>query len=434
MFSFRLSLLAVFFCSALLLGSPSSLHAQPDDVVERAQLLLMEGQPEKAQRLLAAADSLSPAGSFWLGRAHQSLFQHAAAVTAFARSDTTQTRVLAAWGRSLHQLGRTGEALIRYRQAHQQDSTSRAIRLALADLHADAHQWPASQSYLKSLLQSDPENAVLHAQLARAYQATDSTALAIQHYTEAIALNPSGRTAPLRLSRLYQRADSVEAAQRVLQQALHHHPRNPRVWRQRGQVAFQANRPDSAIVAFRTAINLGDSSTTNVRSLGKGYYLTGQYQTALPLLHRAFQADTSHAATALFLGIIHKNQGRPDSSLYYLDRAASLFGRSTLAGVYEQMADAHKQRAAYSQAIEDDRTALALAPDKVAVIFHLATLYDTYYADPGPARQHYRLFLRRTGPEDFTKMRAFAEYRLKHLDEREFFQRAPTTPVSDSAR
>lgn len=426
--------LTVLFCSGLLLGSAAPLVAQPDDLTTRAQRLLLDGRPEQAQHLLAGADSLSSSGYFWLGRTHQALFQHRAAANAFARADTTHVRVLAAWGHSLRQLGQTNAALHRYRQAHRHDSTHRSVQLALAGLYAETRQWTRARDLLKRLLPSDPDNPVLHAQLGRVYQARGATADAIHHYTKAYTHNPSSLETLLRLSRLYQQTDSLNAARRVLQKALQHHPRQPRVWRARGQVAFQANRPDSAIVAFQTAHNLGDSSTVTIRNLGKGYYLTGRYQAAQPLLRRAFQADSSHAATALFLGVIHNTQGRPDSSLYYLDRAAHLLGRSTLANVYEQMGDAYKQQEAYAKAIDADRTALALAPEKVAILFHLATLYDDYYADPGPAHQHYRLFLRRTDPDEFTQMRAFARHRLKQFDERQFFESPATTPVSDSSQ
>ena len=259
---------------------------------------------------------------------------------------------------------------------------------------------------------------------------------AIEHYEQAQALNPYGLKTALRLAGLYQQVDSVEAARRVLHQAAQHHPTNTRLWRQRGQLAFQAGRPDSAIAAYRRALHHGDSTAAALRGLGKGFYLTGRYAEAFPHLQTAQAKDSTHAPTMFFLGVIHNSMGRPDSALHYLNRAADRFGRPTLANIYEQIADVHKQREAYADAIDANRTALALAPRKVAVLFHLATVYDTYYADPGPARTHYRLFLRRTdaAPSAHASMRAYAQYRLERLDERQFLRSAPAQPATDTAR
>ncbi len=430
-----LLLMGLLWCSLL---APAAAQSPHDAVTEAAERLLLRGAPQAAADTLARADSLTPTGYFLLGRARQRLYEHDRAATAFARADTTSASVLAAWGASLRQLGRPAAARTRYRQAYTRDTTNRPVALALADLHRQQNEPGAAQALLAPMVDHTPDNPLLHARLARVYQAMDSTRAALHHFDRAFALNPQSVPVALQLSSLYAAADSLDAARRAIDTALDHHPEHRGLWKQRGRIAFKTAHYPMAIRSYQAAAYLGDSTAVTLRNLGQAYYLTDDYESALPLLKQSLRAE-DHALTAFFIGVAHKALGQPDSSLVYLQNATKLFQQSALADVYEQIADAHKQLDQYQQAIDADRLSLRLNPDKNAVYFHLATLYDDYYADPKPALMHYRLFVQRGDSAAYPQMHAYARYRMQVLGERDFFRRPPAPPnepasVTDTSR
>jgi tetratricopeptide (TPR) repeat protein len=438
LFSAKLCLLLAMGFAPAPTGWAQPASSEPTEHVDVAERLLIRGAPQAAIDTLAQADSLRPEGYFLLGRAHQALYDHPRAADAFAQADTTSAAVLAAWGQSLRQLGRPAEARARYRQAYEQDPRNRSVTLALADLHLQTRQPTEAVALLQPMVERTADNPLLHTRLAKAYQSMDSTQAAIRHFRRAFALNPQSVPVSLRLSGLYATVDSLEAARTTVAQALDHHPDNLALWKQRGTIAFKRQDYPMAIRSYQAAAYLGDSTAVTLRNLGQAYYLTDDYEAALPLLKQSLRGE-DHALTALFAGIAHKNLGQPDSSLVYLQKATELFRQSALADVYEQIADAHKQLDQYEEAIDADRLSLRLNPDKHAVYFHLATLYDDYYADPKPALMHYRLFVQRADSAAYPQMRAYARYRMQVLGERDFFRRPPAPPnepasVTDSSR
>ena len=422
----------------LLWASLTSAMAQPGpadttDVRtwEEAQMLFARGDYQTAIALLDSAAALPPDGYYLLGRAYQELLRHDRAADAFRRADTADVRVLAAWGHSLDRLGRTPDALACYEQAYRRDSTDARAAMPLARLYAEADRWSEVKAIFTRLLDSDPENPFLHAQLGKAYRALDSTDAAIVHYERAHRLDPQSIEVPLSLSGVYIATGKLIAARRVMERALERHPRHPALWRRRGKVAQEEEMYDVAVEAFQNALAYGDSTAAAFRDLGMAFYLGGDYEHAAAPLRRSYQADSTHAATAFYLGVTEQQLGRHEAALHCLSAATVLYGKDKLAEVYVQLAETHRNREDYSEAVGADRLALRLNPEKTDVLFHLATLYDEYYADPATALVHYKLFLR-TGSA-YPLRQAWAARRVKEIEEAEFFRGRPVRPASDSS-
>lgn len=419
-------------CSLLLIATlalAAAAVAQPADVLRESRQHLFEEHYQKAAALLEASSELTPEGQYLLGRAYQGQLRHEQAAAAFAQADTTRPRVLAAWGRSLHELGRSEAALRRYESAYRRDSSNASVAQALAVLYARHDRWPDVRRIFADLLAQDSENPFLLAQLGRAYQELDSTETALAYYKKAFHRNPQSVEVPIRLSRLYQALDSLGVAEMYLEQALHQHPEQPALWRRLGEVTLRSGRYGLSVNAFKNAAAYGDSSTTTLSNLGAALYSSGRSPDALPPLRTSFQADSTLAVTAYYLGLTHKALDRPDSALVYLRHAARHYGRSTLADLYEHVGDAYKEQEAFAEAIRADRVALGLEPGKKTVLFHLATVYDAYYTDPSAAREYYERFLDRTAEGELPEMRAHATARLADMRERAFF----TDPQRDTS-
>ena len=405
--------------------------AQPELAWEKAQRAFANGDYQTAIALLDSVETPTSEGYYLLGRAYQELLRHDRAADTFHHADTADARVLIAWGHSLDRLGRTPDALARYEQAYRQDSTDARAAMPLARLYAEADRWSKVKTIFTRLLEGDPNNPFLRAQLGNAYRALDSTDAAIVHYERAHRLDPQSIEVPLNLSGVYLATGKLIAARRVMERALERHPRHPALWRRRGKVAQEEEMHDVAVEAFQNALAYGDSTAAAFRDLGMAFYLNGDYEHAAAPLRTSFRADSAHAATAFYLGVTKQQLGRHDAALRYLSAATVLYGKSKLAEVYVQLAETRRSRDEYPEAVRADRLALRLNPEKTDVLFHLATLYDEYYADPATALAHYKLFLQ-TGAT-YPLRQAWAARRIKEIEEAEFFRGRPVRPASDSS-
>lgn len=415
---------------AFIIACPAA--AQPEPAWEKAQRAFAGSDYQTVVALLDSAEALPPEGYYLLGQAYQGLLRHARAADAFRRADTTGARVLVAWGHSLDLLGRTPDALTRYEQAYRLDSTDAHAAMPLARLYAKAGRWSEVKTIFNRLLEGDPDNPFLHAQLGKAYRALDSTDAAIVHYERAHRLDLESIDVPLSLSGLYLVADMLIAARRVMERALERHPRHPALWRRRGKVALEEDAYEMAAEAFQNALTYGDSTAATFRDLGMAFYLDGRYEAAAAPLRTSYRADSAHAATAFYLGVTEQQLGRHKAALRYLKRATDLYGQKKLAEVYAQLAETHRGREDYPEAVRADRLALRLNPEKTDVLFHLATLYDEYYADPATALAHYKLFLR-SGAAAYPLRQAWAARRVREIEEERFFRKRPVLPASDSS-
>ena len=403
---------------ALLASQPTAsfTFGQTNPATRSAQVLFADRSYQDVIDLLEEAPALPSDDAYLLGRAYQELYRYEEAARAFSRADTSSWRVLAGWGQSLRRLGRTAEARTRFEKAYRQDSLRREVAVPLAELYAEAGQWPDVRDVLTSLVRGAPENPFFLSRLGKSYRAMDSLHAAARSYDRAYRRNRQSRTLPLDLTTVLLQSDSLDRARQVMDTALARHPNQARFWKRLGQIELKAKKHNEAIQAFQRALLLGDQSVSTLRPLGMSLYYSGRDSASVNFLRGAFQADTTHARTALF-------------------------GQPALANTYEQLGQAQKAAADYPAAIRADRMALRLAPGDRDVLFHLAMLYDDYYRDPRPALTHYRLLLSQLNQITFDevsrmqrsrleKMREYAAWRVRELKRRDFFQRSS----SQSAR
>jgi tetratricopeptide (TPR) repeat protein len=227
--------------------------------------------------------------------------------------------------------------------------------------------------------------------------------------------------AVLSLSAVYFGVDHLISARRVLDRSLEEQPRNEALWQRRGEVALQEEDYGKAVESFRNAVIFGDSTALNLRNLGVGLYLDKQYAEAHDLLEKSYQADSSDGMGAFYLGMAKMEREAFEDALRYFDRATELMGVAMIAEVELQAATTYDRMDRDGDAIRAYRLALGLDPARREILFHLAALYDAYYADKNAAMEQYELFLTRVGEDELTQQQDYARQRIRELKERRFF-------------
>ncbi|MEM8610331.1 MAG: tetratricopeptide repeat protein [Myxococcota bacterium] len=411
----------------LCLTIPASGQVSPS-VAAEAQTRYVSQDYAGVIDLLSEAVSLPEDLAYQLGRAYQEEYQHQRALTAFLQADSAAVRVLRARAASYERLGETDAAMASYRQALGVQPQSVGLAMALARLHSEARQHEEARRLLAAATESKPETPTIRVEYAKVLVALDSLDGAIVQLELAHRVAPTSATIPMLLSQVYLRANLPSSAARVLERGLEVIPENPRLWARLGAVRQQLEVHDRAIIAYRTAQALGDSSASTWLGLGMNHYLDGAPHPALGALEASYAADSSIARTAFYLGLAHKQLEAYEEAERWLNLAATLTGREPLADILEHLADAHRFQDDYRAAIETDEVALYLSPGRLSTTFHLAVLFDEYYADSGPALRQYEAFLRLAMASavaqrtDTLVMIGYAQNRIRALREATFFE------------
>lgn len=415
------------FCLSLMaiLGLGSTTRAQTPNVLRGAQIQVAEGHYAAAATSLEAVglDALSPQGAHLLGRCYQAMLQHERALAAFERADTSTVTVLADWGRSLERLGLPEEAEARYRAAYRKDSTNQTVAASLARLLSDRTAWDEVAAIYERLAAEDELNSYLHAQLGTAYARLDSTERAITHYERAHLLNPRNIKVVLALTKIYYDVEWIMSAKRVLARALDEQPRHPALWRRSGEIAFKEEAYPDAVEAFGNTLRYStDSTAADLSHLGVSLYLTNEFTEALDVLQQSFDRNDEDVMNTFYLGMAHQQLGQYEDALLYLGLAADLLGEGMLADIQARIGNTYEQTEQQPEAIRAYRLALNLDATRLEALFHLAALYDSYYADKKMALEQYERFLEHVEEGHLPRMQQYAQQRVEEITENKFFE------------
>ena len=407
------------------LGLAAAAQAQTPNVLHAAQIQVAEGHYATAAKSLEAVglETLSPQGAHLLGRCYQAMLQHERAIDAFERADTSMATVLADWGRSLERLGLPEEAEARYRAAFRKDSTNQTVAASLARLLADRTAWSEVAAIYERLVEEDLFNSYLHAQLGTAYTRLDSTERAIAHYERAHLLNPRNIKVVLALTKIYYDIEYIMSARQVLARALDERPRHPALWRRTGEFAFKEETYRDAVEAFSNVLRYSpDSTAQDLSHLGVSLYLTNEFTEALDYLQQSFDRNDGDVMNTFYLGMAYQRLGQYEEALFYLHLAADLLGEGMLADIEARIGNTYEQTEQQPEAIRAYRLALNLDASRLEASFHLAALYDAYYADKKAALDQYQHFLERVEEGQLPKMQQYAEQRVQEISENKFFE------------
>ena len=221
---------------------------------------------------------------------------------------------------------------------------------------ADLYRFPASDSAFRKVLEIDPEyrNARFamghNAFLQSTYYAKDAYRAALRHYTEEAELlrrlaggepaeeaqfSDGGDGAPAEPGR--GRAKAASSARAEGAQSAHAAGRDPRtaqaqnradgdalttVLLQIGTTYHRLNRPDSARLYYRRAVETDTALARGYAWLGGIEQSLGRFDAALANARRAASLEPDNPEYALLIGVILNDLGRYEEAVPHLTRAA----------------------------------------------------------------------------------------------------------------
>lgn len=301
------------------------------------------------------------------------------------------------------------------------DSNSLKAYLAWAQVESQAHNYPKAAKLYLSLIARDSLNPYFYKLLAYLELKRESSIGALIAFEKVLELNPKDQEAAAQLSKLYLDLEQFQLADSLLQGHLVLDSMSRPLNRLYLQSAFlQKQYPEAAKRAAFSLKELGDSSLAILRMSGIANYHIQEWSVATDLLLKALDSSSDKEQILFYLGMIHIAREEHQKGQAYL-KLAMQEGTSKAMAVYQlNLALSYDETAKYQKAIPLYQ-AVWESSQSPLMLYYLARAYDQYYADKGPAKDHYQLFLNSAG-DDYYRYQDYSRKRIAELKRQEHFK------------
>lgn len=264
-------------------------------------------------------------------------------------------------------LGDAAEAGDAYRQAIQLAPDYAPPYHSLADIHAGRSDYQTALAFYQQAIErheQDKRKAAAWNGLGNVYQALGRTAEAVKAYQAATQLDP-GLAAPWNsLGNIYRGQHKYDEAAPAYQQAIKLDAANPQPYHNLGLVYEAQGEHEAAIERFEQAIERYGDGETGAKAdswyhRGNAYAGLERYETALDAYRQAIQLDDNFAAPQVKRGDTLSKLGRYPEAIDAYRRAlqidpANAGPWNSLGDVYRLQERDEEAGAAYRRAIEID--------------------------------------------------------------------------------
>ncbi|MFV3076203.1 tetratricopeptide repeat protein [Niveispirillum fermenti] len=241
---------------------PATLPPLPPDALERATVLVKDGQPAAAVALCRDILARRPddaAALHLLGHALMRDGRPADALAPLERAVALRpgdALALTRLGAALRGLGRTEAALQTYRQAARlwPDNALIAVNIGLCQLEGGEPE--AAAATLRAAIAAAPQTATAHDALGLALLALGDAAGAAAAHRAALAIDPRLLAGWVNLAAAAKEAQRYAEAVDALEQARHLDPDRVEVWTSLGYALFRTGRAAAAEAALDRALSL----------------------------------------------------------------------------------------------------------------------------------------------------------------------------------
>ncbi len=425
----RLFLLIIFVLNTFLFAQTSEENSP--------QLLLLKGRFLEAVNLLEDKEAKTDAEFFQLGLAYQSLQKRVDALEAFNKAIKMKPGdidYLNAAARINTGLDLTYEAAGLYRKILSVDSTNFNAMLNLGKLYVVQREFKPAEKLFNRLLEIDSTNSFFYEQLGIIYSKQDSVDTAIENFEKSIMLNELNPDACLVTAQLFLKKEQPDSSMKYLEIGLKNYPHHGKLNKLKGELRFQQKEYFDAVNHFVKAVSFGEPNALVYQKMGLSYYFIAnsdvftkrdgweqKLNEAISTLKLAYELDPQNALTCFYIGVAYKQLEEYDLSLEYFNKCLDNIYPAYLSDVYAQIGSLQETKGNYTETIIAYQKALEINPEKKNLLFHLASVYDRFYADRNIPLIYFKKFLKVQKDAD-EKLVSYAESRVDRLIEENHFR------------
>ena len=167
-------------------------------------------------------------------------------------------------------------------------------------------------------------------------------------------------------------------------------------------------------------IAMNDSSRSVLKNYGICLYFSQQEEDALHVLGKCYQETVNDPIVNFYMGAAYKKLKQFPESVGFFKLAIETATPFYLAEIYHHLGQVYGWQREYQLSIEAYREAMRLDPEKLELLFEIATTYEEFDFQKTIALHYYRDYLKQAGEQ--ARNAAYALDRIKKIKEELFFE------------
>jgi tetratricopeptide (TPR) repeat protein len=425
------------FFGSILVILPIQLFSQDWEAEIRERIL--DGNFDEVIHMsdsICPADSLKAKLNYYRGKAFESTFRYDSAYHSYsraARADSLHPVYRLSMGQMLSRLGRTGEAIEIYEDLRLYAHLDNRSLTELAALYSSVGKYNESLLIYQKLLEHHPQNYYYLKQAGRCYQALNEPDSALTSFLGAAKLNPADAYLTHQIANIYLKKKDLTRAMSHLQEGFRYDTANLDLLKLRGYLWLLLDVYRNAIRDFEQA-RIQDSTSVFIQKyLGLSYHEEKMFDEARKNLHKAFEADSTDAETAYFLGSSCRWSGFEEQGVDYYLKSIELRepDPEAMKNTHLQLAELYKVLHQFEEAFDGYLEALKFNPGDPVIYYKIGQMLDRNLDRKREAIQYYEKYLNGeyTGHQLFNRsdgssrtLRPYVEKRINELNEELFFE------------
>lgn len=254
------------------------------------------------------------------------------------------------------------------------DSTLRAVQSLI-----DAGKFSEAESALRTYLVDNDLSATAHAMLAYALLRENKPEDSLKEYTRAASIQKPSATTLEHVGQDYVLLGDWDDADKWTLRAVQMNPADADAWYSLGRIRYSEQRFSDALSCFKRALELSPKSVKIENNLGLAYQAMNQVDSAVAAYRQAIEwqdqgpRDQLSEQPLLNLGIVLLHRGDLTEAQALLTKASALAPNDP--GIREQLGHLYLQKGDYLAAEQELQNACGLDPRNSSLHFLLGQAY-----------------------------------------------------------
>ncbi|TKG97161.1 DUF2989 domain-containing protein [Puteibacter caeruleilacunae] len=324
-------------------------------------------------------------------------------------------------GYSLAELGKNKEAIEQYSTVWQNDSTNVRVGVQLGNLYLAIKDYKSAYPVFTYLNKNDSTNVYLKLNLAKAAFGKGSRKEAIVQYREILKIDPEHMGSVNHLVKLFNKNAEYESSIELLKKYTEKYPDDKHLSKALANAYFGCKRYEEAYKCFDRFKAEGDSTIQNLTHLGICCYFTQKYEEGIDLFSRCYAQALNDPFLFFYFGLCLKETGQYEDAAGFLKSSIEIATPGFIADIYHHLAVVYGRQRKFTEAIAAYKKVLDMNPEKITVLYEIATTYEEFNQDKTVALTYYNSFLNKSKGKENKKVH-YALDRIRKIKEDLFFE------------
>jgi len=317
-------------------------------------------------------------------------------------------------------LGNNSDAIAFYEKAKQLNPKNLVLAGKLGRVYINDKEYRKAYNIFSSIYQQDSSNVFWNKQLAYCAFRVFNRDEAVRLYEKVIEAYPRDHSSYINLINAYNWKKEANQIMTAIQKGEKEFPADPELRYEKAMFFYKTKRYGPAMVSFEKYLEVEkEPDYETLMNYGIAAYFAEFEDKALEIFNGLYEQNPNDALVMYYQSLCYKKLKDFEQSEKLMKWAIEGSVPDYVAEMYHHLGQIYGQERKLKESVEALQKAYQLNPEKVEVLFEIATTYEEFNSNKTLALNYYQTYLREAG--ESAKNTIYALDRIEKLKEDLFF-------------